>query len=332
MQPPAHGSPTPEHFSSSLHFWWLAMLRCSQDYWWICQQGGRCEDARLVRIWEQFGDIHNAGGVLPWWQTRGTKLFDSPQVEMEFVTRLIGELVLVTDKDLARAMPDMLCLAIPKQMSSQDLLLIISHAWNLARVRGEHYNKGAPFKLSSVANKSAALVISAYRLSLLQVAVDHAVPGEEIYRWRSYEMGLNLGISPINKPRARDSLERARDKQANIRTMYSQHKKAAQDLIANVEIGLFPCKKPVPFVRRWTAKQQRDLDHAVQSGAWQNAQWLEREHAFMLPNSQLLLEGLQGLGSRDRTMAVINDFAQLRKPFLEPKRKRKPTVKSRLVR
>ena len=206
MQPPAHGSPTPEHFSSSLHFWWLAMLRCSQDYWWICQQGGRCEDARLVRIWEQFGDIHNAGGVLPWWQTRGTKLFDSPQVEMEFVTRLIGELVLVTDKDLARAMPDMLCLAIPKQMSSQDLLLIIAHAWNLARVRGEHYNKGAPFKLSSVANKSAALVISAYRLSLLQVAVDHAVRGEEIYRWRSYEMGLNLGISPINKPRARDSV------------------------------------------------------------------------------------------------------------------------------
>jgi hypothetical protein len=52
----------------------------------------------------------------------------------------------------------------------------------------------------------------------------------------------------------------------------------------------------------------------------------------MLPNSQLLLDGLQGLGSRDRTMAVINDFTQLRKPFLEPKRKRKPTVKSKLAR
>ena len=64
MQPPAHGSPTPEHFSSSLHFWWLAMLRCSKDYWWICQQGGRCADPRLVRIWEQFGDIHAPGGVL----------------------------------------------------------------------------------------------------------------------------------------------------------------------------------------------------------------------------------------------------------------------------
>ena len=165
MHPPALAMHALENFSTSLYFWWLAMLRCSKDYWWICRQGGRCEDARLVRIWELFGDIYTAGSVLPWWQTRGTNLFDSPQVEMEFVTRLIGQLVLVTEINLAKAMPDMLCLAIPKQMTSQDLLLTIAQAWDLARVRGEHYNKGAPFKLSSVANKSAALVISAYRLS-----------------------------------------------------------------------------------------------------------------------------------------------------------------------
>lgn len=330
MQTPAHGShgsPTPEHFSSSLHFWWLAMLRCSQDYWWICQQGGRCADPRLVRIWEQFGDIHAPGDVLTWWLAHGPKLFDSPQIEMRLNPKLIAGLVLLLESDLKRPMPDMVCLAIPATRTAEELLACISAAWDMARVRGRHYNRDAPFQLLSSFIKSTSMVISAYRLSLLQVAVQHAKPGEEMHRWRSYEMGLNLGISPINKPRARDSLERARDKQANIRTMYSQHKKAAQDLIANVEIGLFPCKKPVPFVRRWTAKQQRDLDHAVQSGAWQNAQWLEREHAFMLPNSELLLDGLLGLGLRDRTMAVINDFTQLRKPFLEPKRLRRPQTK-----
>jgi hypothetical protein len=47
----------------------------------------------------------------------------------------------------------------------------------------------------------------------------------------------------------------------------------------------------------------------------------------MLPNSQLLLDGLLGLGSRDRTMAVIIDFTHLRMPFLEPKRLRKPQTK-----
>ena len=315
MQPPAHGSPTPEHFSSSLHFWWLAMLRCSQDYWWICQQAGRCADPRLLRIWEQFGDIHAPGGVLTWWKTRGPKLFDSPQIEMQLDPKLVAGLVLLLDSDLKRPMPDMVCLAIPAARTAEELLACIGVAWDLARLRGQHYNRDAPFQLLSSAIKSTSMVISAYRLRLLQVAVQHAKPGDEIYRWRSYEMGLNLDISPINKPRARDSLERARYKQANIRTIYSQHKKAAQDLIANVEIGLFPCKEPVPYVRRWTVKQQRDLDHAVQSGAWQNAQWLEREHAFMLPNSYLLLEGLRGLGPRDRTMAVVNDFAQLRKPF-----------------
>jgi hypothetical protein len=246
---------------------------------------------------------------------------------MQLDPKLVAGLVLLLDSDLKRPMPDMVCLAIPAARTAEELLACIGVAWDLARLRGQHYNRDAPFQLLSSAIKSTSMVISAYRLRLLQVAVQHAKPGDEIYRWRSYEMGLNLGISPINKPRARDSLERARYKQANIRTIYSQHKKAAQDLIANVEIGLFPCKEPVPYVRRWTVKQQRDLDHAVQSGAWQNAQWLEREHAFMLPNSELLLDGLLGLGLRDRTMAVVNDFTQLRKPFLEPKRTRKPQTK-----
>ena len=330
MHPPALAMHALENFSTSLYFWWLAMLRCSKDYWWICRQGGRCEDARLVRIWELFGDIYTAGSVLPWWQTRGTNLFDSPQVEMEFVTRLIGQLVLVTDKELAKAMPDMLCLAIPKQMTSQDLLLTIAQAWDLARVRGEHYNKGAPFKLSSVANKSAALVISAYRLSLLQVAVDHAVRGDEMYQWGSYEMGLHLRVSPKSKPRNRDTLASARKKQANIRTIYSQHKKAAADLIANVEIGIFPCKEPVPQVRRWTDRQQRELDHAVQSGAWQNAAWLQREHAFMLPQSSFWQDGADRLTAREQAMGMIDDFSQLRMPFLEPKRKRKRKPKVNL--
>ena len=327
MQPPAPGKDALKNFNTSLYFWWLAMLRCSKDYWWICRQGGRCEDARLVRIWEQFGDIHAAGGVLTWWKTRGPKLFDSPQIEMRLDPTLVAGLVLLLNSDLKRPLPDMVCLAIPAARTAEELLACIGAAWDLARLRGQHYNRDAPFQLLSSAIKSTSMVISAYRLRLLQVAVQHAKPGDEIYRWRSYEMGLNLGISPINKPRARDSVERARDKQANIRTMYSQHKKAAQNLIANVEIGLFPCKEPVPYVRRWTVKQQRDLDHAVQSGAWQNAQWLEREHAFMLPNSELLLDGLLGLGLRDRTMAVVNDFTQLRKPFLEPKRTRKPQTK-----
>ena len=84
-----------------------------------------------------------------------------------------------------------------------------------------------------------------------------------MYQWGSYEMGLYLRMSPKSKPRSRDTLASARKKQANIRTIYSQHKKAAADLIANVEIGIFPSKEPVPQVRRWTDRQQRELDYAI---------------------------------------------------------------------
>ena len=112
--------------------------------------------------------------------------------------------------------------------------------------------------------------------------------------------------------------------------VYSQHKKAAADLIANVEIGIFPCKDPVPHVRRWTDRQQRELDHAVQSGAWQNAAWLQREHAFMLPQSSFWQDGGDRLTAREQAMGMIDDFSQLRMPFLEPKRKRKPKVEKLL--
>ena len=42
--------------TASLYFWWLAFLRCSRDYWRCCQQRGQCQDDRLVRVWEDFGN------------------------------------------------------------------------------------------------------------------------------------------------------------------------------------------------------------------------------------------------------------------------------------
>ena len=48
---------TSQLISSNLHFWWVAFLRCSKDYWWICQQKGQCLDTRLVKVWQDFGDV-----------------------------------------------------------------------------------------------------------------------------------------------------------------------------------------------------------------------------------------------------------------------------------
>jgi len=85
------------------------------------------------------------------------------------------------------------------------------------------------------------------------------------------------------------------------------------------------------LLERWTDRQQRELDHAVQSGAWQNAAWLQREHAFMLPQSSFWQDGADRLTAREQAMGMIDDFSQLRMPFLEPKRTRKPKVNSSLA-
>ena len=33
----------------TLYFWWIAYLRCSPDYWWICKENGQCEDERFIK-------------------------------------------------------------------------------------------------------------------------------------------------------------------------------------------------------------------------------------------------------------------------------------------
>jgi hypothetical protein len=85
MDTPIHAVQATSALSSSLYFWWLAYLRCSKDYWWCCQQKGNCEDERLVNVYEQFGDVFKYRTLLDWWSDYGAHLFDSPQVEMDFV-------------------------------------------------------------------------------------------------------------------------------------------------------------------------------------------------------------------------------------------------------
>ena len=44
----------------------------------------------------------------------------------------------------------------------------------------------------------------------------------------------------------------------------------ANALIANAEIGNFPSVEPVAHRKRWTAKQQKALDAAIEAGKWRS--------------------------------------------------------------
>jgi hypothetical protein len=39
---------------SASHVLWIAFLRASADYWWICMEQGDCLDPRLVQVWKDF--------------------------------------------------------------------------------------------------------------------------------------------------------------------------------------------------------------------------------------------------------------------------------------
>lgn len=304
--------------TASLYFWWLAFLRCSRDYWWCCQQSGRCQDPRLVRVWEDFGNVFRYPCLMHWWQEHGAKLFDSPQLEMRLNKYLASGLELLIHSDLVMARPHMVCMAIPLYLDTEVARHAILDAWEGARVRGVHYDKDATYQVFQLDLKGRKTIVPAYRAWALNVCVQNSAGADGLNHWGSFEMGRHLNLSPRNQIRDKDGLESRRRKQALLRTLFWQSKKAAADLIANVEIGKFPCKNDVQVCPRWTVAQQISLDKATLDGRWQASNWMDREYAFMLPEEAADDHG----GSGSKVIDMLDEFGAVATPFLQPKRVR----------
>ena len=316
MDMPAQKPLAQTAITASLYFWWLAFLRCSKDYWWCCQQGGQCMDPRLVRVWEDFGDIFKYQCFMHWWQENGAKLFDSPQVEMRFNKYLASGLELLIHSDLVIARPNMVCIAIPLYLDTEVARNAIWEAWESSRIRGTHYDKDAKYQIFKLDLKGRKTIVPAYRAWALNVCVQKSAASDELNHWGSFEMGRHLNLSPRNQIRDKDNLENRKRKQNLLRTTFWQSKKTAFDLIANVEIGKFPCKNKVEACPRWTALQQTELDKATEDGLWQPCNWMDREYSFMLPDEAAYAHG----GPGSKVIYMLDDFGAVATPFLAPKR------------
>ena len=141
---------------------------------------------------------------------------------------------------------------------------------------------------------------------------------DELNHWGSFEMGRHLNLSPRNQIREKDTLENRKRKQNLLRTTFCQSKKAAADLIANVEIGKFPCKSKVVECQRWTRAQQISMDKAIDDGQWQPSNWMDQEYSFMLPDEAAHASA----GSGSKAIYILDDFGAVDTPFLKPKRVR----------
>ena len=309
--------------TASLYFWWLAFLRCSKDYWWCCQQNGECQDPRLVKVWEDFGDIFKYRCFMHWWQENGARLFDSPQIEIEFIKKLGAGLELLLKSDLVIARPGMICIAIPEFLDTVEAQTIIWEAWQLARVRGKHHDTDAKYQLFDLCLRSKKTIIRSYKSLALAVSVRQSATSEPIHKWGDFEMGRYLNISPKNRIVKNDTADMRSEKRNAVRNIFSQTKDSACELIANVEIGKFPCKDPVSSCNRWSKTQQTALDKAVESGQWHSSTWLENEHAFLLPNEPIFV----GNQHESSTEQIMQHFDGLKVSFLTPKRPSKKRAK-----
>ena len=157
----------------------------------------------------------------------------------------------------------------------------------------------------------------------LAISIEHSAANEPIHKWGDFEMGRYLDVSPKNKVLNTDTAQASANKRNAVRNIFSQTKDSSMELVANVEIGRFPCKDRVESCPRWTAQQQADLDHAVRSGQWHSATWLEKEHAFLMPNEPIFF-GDQHVSSTEQ---IMQHFDGLKASFLTPKRPSKKKVK-----
>ena len=57
------------------YLWWIAFLRLSQDYWWICHEHGDCLDERLRKVWSVVGDIFQYDNFQSWWISQSQAAF-----------------------------------------------------------------------------------------------------------------------------------------------------------------------------------------------------------------------------------------------------------------
>ena len=253
-----------------------------------------------------------------WWQENGAKLFDSPQMEIHFNKYLASGLELLINSDLVVARPGMVCIAIPVYLDTEIARNVIWDAWEMGRVRGTHYDKDAKYQLFKLDLKGRKTIVPAYRAWALNICVQNCADTDELKHWGGFEMGKHLNLSPRNQIRDKDTLENRKRKQNLLRTTFWQSKKAAADLIANVEIGKFPCKSKVAQCQRWTHAQQISMDKAINDGQWQPSNWMDQEYSFMLPDEA----AHANTGSGPKAIYILDDFGAVDTPFLAPKRVR----------
>lgn len=269
---------------ASAYFWWVAFLRASPDYWWICQEKGNCLDPRLVQVWRDFGDLYRYETFAEWWQERGDMLFSPAQPALPHIaqTSLPSGFALLTKGEVKRMAQHLLYLSVNTEIAlHHDGEVLGSALAQLIQCRKQHRHQGR-YPLLPMDAKSRRKIVPSYQAIALEAYVSASYPDDPAHRWGGYEMGQRLGFAPPIPAGKVLTLAQSKKRQNATRSLFCQAKTAARELIANVEIGKFPSRKPVARIERWTPAQVRRFDASRWQERWGLSQWVAKEQRFLL--------------------------------------------------
>lgn len=304
----------------TLYFWWIAYLRCSSDYWWICKENGQCDDERLHRVWKHFGNIFEYSTVLHYWRERAHRLFDSPQQSLDFEhdVPIPQGMSLLDPSVVSGAREDKFYVSVDRELMREAAMNAFQRIWDQALVSGRRRTQDALFQLSKFDPKSRSTIIDAYCANVIEDVCNKSHARETFHRWGGYEKARFLNILGKMSATAAGTVALAQKSQDRIRALFCSKKTTAERLIANAEIGLFPCRAVVPITRRWTRLQTRRLKHAIASHEWRPRGWILGEHQFLLPHLDLSPDPMSPRTQPEILAAVKNfsglDSSQLGKP------------------
>jgi hypothetical protein len=289
------------------YLWWIAFLRLSQDYWWICQEQGDCLDQRLRSVWGLIGNVFEYDNFQSWWMSQSNAAFAEQQTAPK-----------VTDLTIYSQFMDLnaegrMLVEIPFHLSDEHIVEQLLSL--LADIPKEvrFYKSTANQQLVKISTKERRQLPILYQVALLDRLIDCAkLSNNQHSSWlskmRFYEMGIAIDVSPSAKPSRFDSSSTRTDKQNRVRALVSQKKKQADAMIANVEVGSFPLKAKVETKARWTPDQKKRLKAAIEEGRWLNSTSIASEYCFL--GNQLDLLDLTNR-THEQTLSVLRSFSKI---------------------
>lgn len=261
----------------SLYYLWWRYLRCSVDYWWLCQQRGKTKDKVFAATYESFNDVffHSFSS---WWSLYGEKLFaykvDPPKVSFfDDRSAYVSE-----NSDAFQLVQIPLFLTRSQIIQQVDELFATHEAQALpSRVQSE-------LSVGNTRGMKRQALLASLDVWCLHDAIQRARANdllERPERFTQYWIGTKLGLMGKQTDVYKTPKRIASDQLA-MRVKVNRHLSRANVLIRNVELGVFPVLTEPEPNNRWTVKQQKELQEALNEGQWVCPESDKEEIAVML--------------------------------------------------